>query len=371
MNEEKAKKRILSKIILVIITFFVGAAGMYLVVYFCPTKFIQTKNTNTTKFVKDVSITDTGIAEAVNKIYDAVVVVETYKSGTLIGSGTGFVYKSESNIGYILTNNHVISSGNKIYVTFTSGKRLEAEVLGSDSYADIAVLSINAFKDMKIASIGNSEDSKVGDTVFAVGAPLDSAYSWTVTRGILSGKDRMIEVDSTKTNSNTSDWVMSALQTDAAINTGNSGGPLCNANGEVIGITSLKLVSNGVEGMGFAIPIETAIKYGEKIINGEDIKRPYLGISMYNVSEVSTGLYDSDKVTTGVYVDAVESGSPADKAGMKKGDIITEVNGEDIKNVAYLKYNLYKYEVGEKISITVFRGNDKKSIEITLGENSN
>ena len=339
---------------------------MYAIIYFFPAEFVET--INTTKVVKDVKITDTGLSEAVNKIYDAVVVVETYTKETLTSSGTGFVYKTEDGKAYILTNNHVISGGTKIYVSFTDGKKIEAEVLGSDSYADIAVLSIDSFEGISVASIRSSSDSKVGDTVFAVGAPLDSAYSWTVTRGILSGKDRLIEVNSSQTNSSTSDWVMSVIQTDAAINSGNSGGPLANANGEVIGITSLKLVSSGVEGMGFAIPIETALDYAEKIVNKEEIKRPYLGISMYNVSEINTRYYNTDLTTTGIYVASIENDSPADKAGLKKGDIIIRINDTDVENVAYLKYNLYKYDIGEKVTMTIYRDDELKRIDITLGE---
>lgn len=365
----KHKNGIFLKIILVIFSIALGAVGMYLVVYFYPAKFIT--STSTTKIVKDVSITDTGLSEAVNKIYDAVVVVETYKNDTLFASGTGFVYKNENNKGYILTNNHVISSGTKINVVFTNGNKIEAEVIGSDTYADIAVLCIDAFEDMKVASLGSSENAKVGDTVFTVGAPLDSVYSWTVTRGILSGKDRLIEVNSSQTVSASSDWVMSALQTDAAINSGNSGGPLANANGEVIGITSLKLVKSGVEGMGFAIPIETALDYAEKFINKEEIKRPYLGVSMYNISEISTKYYNKEITTTGVYIAKVEKNSPADKAGLEEGDIIVKLNDIDIENVAYLKYNLYKYSIGEKVTLIIYRNEEKKKIEITLGESSN
>lgn len=370
-NTKKRDRKIFSKIILVLITFFLGAGGMYAVIYFFPTNFIETKNTNTTKVVKDVSITESGLSESVEKIYDAVVVVETYKGDTLIGSGTGFVYKKEDGKGYILTNNHVISGGNKVYVTFTSGKKLETEILGSDKYADIAVLSIEAFDDMQVASLGSSEDAKVGDTVFAVGAPLDSAYSWTVTRGILSGKNRLIEISSSNNTSAMSDWVMTAIQTDAAINSGNSGGPLANVNGEVIGITSMKLVSSGVEGMGFAIPIEIASHYAEKLEKGEEVIRPYLGIAMYNVSEMNNYLFsDSNDFTTGVYVDSVEADSPAASGGVKKKDIIIKLNDDEIKNVAYLKYNLYKYDVGDKVTLTVLRDGKEKKLEITLGKNS-
>ena len=370
MKEENKKRHILLKFIIVLVVFCLGVVGMYLLIHFYPNKFIQTKNIKTTKLVKDVSITDTGLAEPVDKIYDAVVVVETHKNGTLIGSGTGFVYKKSDKEAYILTNNHVIASGNKVYVTFTNEKKIEAEIIGSDTYADIAVLSIKPFDKMKVASIGSSKKARIGDTVFTVGAPLDSVYSWTVTRGILSGKDRMIEVDSTRSRGAISDWIMSALQTDAAINEGNSGGPLCNVNGEVIGITSLKLVSGSIEGMGFAIPIETAVDYADKMIKGDKIIRPYIGVSMYNVSELNPTYYDSDKVTAGVYIDSIEEGSPAAKAGLKRGDIIVKVNDADIKNIAYFKYNLYKYEVGEKVTLIIFRGDDKKKIEVTLGENS-
>ena len=369
--EEKNKSKILPKIILVIITFFAGAIGMYLVIYFYPTEFIETKNVNTTKVVKDVSITDTGLSEAVDKIYNAVVVVQTYKDDRLIGSGTGFVYKKDGTKAYILTNNHVIASGNKVSVTFTDGNTIETEIMGSDKYADIAVLRIETFEDLSVAKLGSSEDAKVGDTVFAVGAPLDSAYSWTVTRGILSGKNRLIEVNSSNNYSVTSDWVMTAIQTDTAINSGNSGGPLANANGEVIGITSMKLVSSGVEGMGFAIPIELATHYAEKLEKKEEVKRPYLGVSMYNVNEINTRYYDSEKVSNGVYIDMVENDSPADKAGLKKGDIIVKLNDDEIKNIAYLKYYLYKYDVGDQVKLTIYREDDKKTVELTLGENSN
>ena len=164
---------------------------------------------------------------------------------------------------------------------------------------------------------------------------------------------------------------MTAIQTDAAINSGNSGGPLANANGEVIGITSMKLVSSGVEGMGFAIPIELATHYAEKLEKKEEVKRPYLGVSMYNVSDINTRYYDSEKIKNGVYIDMVENDSPADKAGLEKGDIIVKLNDDEVTNIAYLKYYLYKYDVGDKVKLTVYRDDDKKTIELTLGENSN
>ena len=280
MNEEQNKQR--RSLVNYLIVFFVGCLAMYAVVYLFPTSVTK----NVTKLEKDVTVTDTGIADAVEKVYNAVVIVSTYKDDAYIASGTGFVYKKDGNKYYILTNHHVIDGGNKVTITFTDGKVVETKVVGSDQYSDIAVLSMESKDELTVASLGKNDNSRVGDTTFAVGAPLDSAYSWTVTRGILSGKDRLVEVS--LNNSRNNDYIMKVLQTDAAINSGNSGGPLCNSNGEVIGITSLKLVSSGVEGMGFAIPIEDATSKAEQIINGENVSYPYIGISMLDVAKVYT-----------------------------------------------------------------------------------
>ncbi len=364
MNEINNKKNIVSYIMVL----FIGALIMYAVVYFFPTSITE----NVTKLEKDVTVTDTGIADAVEKVYDSVVIVSTYKDNVYSASGTGFVYQKEDNKYYILTNHHVIDGGNKVTVTFTDGKVLETKVVGSDQYADIAVLSLETKEDVKIAPIGKSESTRVGDTAFAVGAPLDSAYSWTVTRGIVSGKDRMVEVSLDKSSQN--DYVMKVLQTDAAINSGNSGGPLCNSNGEVIGITSLKLVSSGVEGMGFAIPIENAIKKAEQIIKGETANYPYIGISMLDLSKAyySYQYYDLIKesnLSSGVIVVDVEKGSPASKAGLKSNDIITNINGEEVKNVAYLRYYLYQNNINDEIKLTIFRDGKKQDITVKLGTN--
>ena len=366
MNEERNKQR--KKIVYYLIAFFVGCLAMYAVVYFFPTTITE----SITKVEKDVTVTETGIADAVEKVYDAVVVVSTYKGETLSSSGTGFVYKKDSNKYYILTNHHVIDGGNKVTVTFTDGNILETTVVGSDQYADIAVLSLESTKDLTVASLGNSENSRVGDTAFAVGAPLDSAYSWTVTRGILSGKDRMVEVS--VSNSSSSDYVMKVLQTDAAINSGNSGGPLCNSNGEVIGITSLKLVSSGVEGMGFAIPIEFATNKAEQIIKGESSEYPYIGISMLDLTTVYNtykyySLIKESGLSSGVIVASVEKGSPASKAKLQANDIITKIDGNDVKNLAYLRYYLYQHNVGDKIKVTVYRDGSAKELSVTLGTN--
>ena len=313
------------------------------------------------KLEKSVTVTDTGIAYAVEKVYDSVVTIETYVNNRAYASGTGFVFKTEGDKAYILTNSHVISNSNRVKVTFTNNKQVTADVVGSDDYSDIAVLSVSKDDILLIAETGSSEDMKVGDTTFAVGAPIDSSiYSWSVTRGILSGKDRLVEVTS---SDNKSTYVMEVLQTDTAINSGNSGGPLCNSNGQVIGITNMKLASSQIEGIGFAIPIEEALKYAESIISGKQISRPYLGITIYD----ATNYYSN---TSGIYIEYVEQNSAADKAGLQKGDKILEVNGKEVSNSSYFKHELYKYDVGEQITIKVERNGKEKEIKITLGSNN-
>jgi len=359
-----------SRVILYIITIFIsiliGSIGMWAVAYFFPIEVGSV--TNITKLDKEVTVTDAGIADAVDKIIDAVVVVNTYSKNSHVSSGTGFVYKVEGKIAYILTNHHVVESGDVIKVVFTDGSEKTTKVVSSDQYADIAVLSLEADEILSVAPIGKSIETRVGDTVFAVGAPLNSIYSWTVTRGIVSGKDRLVEVS--VTGSGSSDWIMKVLQTDAAINSGNSGGPLANSNGEVIGINSLKLVSSGVEGMGFAIPIEDAIEYAEQLISGNGISRPYLGISMIDISDTrslrQTQIDIDSSITSGVVLTSIEKGSPAEIAGLKSGDVITKLNDVKITSVAMLRYELFKHEIGDKITISYVRGTSEKTTTVTL-----
>lgn len=302
---------------------------------------------------REVTITDQGIAEAVEKVYDAVVVVESYSRGKLYSTGTGFVYKTKEDTAYILTNHHVIESADEVKVVFTNNEKETVTVLGSDKYSDVAVLSVDKEDIISIAELGSSEDIKVGDTAFAVGAPLDSStYAWTVTRGIISGKDRVVE---------TSENVMKVLQTDTAINSGNSGGPLCNSNGQVIGITNMKLASSSIEGMGFAIPIETAIEMADQLMLGKDIERPYIGVEIGLARES----YYSEE--TYVYINKVEKNSPAAKAGLKAGDIILKVNDVETPTIVKFQHELYKYEIGKSVKITIERDDEERTLIIKLG----
>ena len=365
METKKSSKLILVIVFIVTIIFSVllGAGGLLVFFKFNP-EYIKDTVTNITKSEKEVTVTDTGIADAVEKIYDSVVVVQNYKSNRLYATGTGFFYSKEGNKYYILTNQHVISGGDKVKVVLTDGSVLDVKVEGGDKYADIAVLSLETDKEIVIAELGDNSKMRVGDTVFAIGAPLDSAvYSWSVTRGVLSGKDREVAVSTD--SSSISDWIMTVLQTDTAINSGNSGGPLCNSNGQVIGITNMKLASTGVEGMGFAIPIEEAITYADQLVRSGSISRPQLGVEMANASSYA-GYFGYDADLTGVVIANVVDGSAASKGGLKAGDVIIELADVKITSVAALRYQLYQHKPGETISIKYIRDGKEASTKVTL-----
>lgn len=357
-------------IILVLITSFIsGSLGAYFILS------TTTKNTTTTSggiTTSKAVLTETNsISNSVKKVYDTVVVVEVYdKNDNVISTGTGFVYKKLDGKAYLMTNNHVISSGGDIKVLFTDGNKLDAEVVGSDTYSDIAVLSIKNSDKIETAILGESSKSKVGDTVFTVGSPEGSDYAGTVTKGIISAKDRLVAV--ALENNQTTDYYMQVLQTDAAINPGNSGGPICNINGEVIGITNMKLVDDTVEGMGFAIPIEEALKVVEILEKDGKITRPKLGISVSTADNkyqiyYQYGILIPNDIEEGIIVVSIEKNSSAEKAGIKKGDIITKLAGTKTNNLADFRYELYKHNPNEEIEVTYIREGIEQTTKITLG----
>ena len=357
-------------IILVLITSLIsGSLGAYFILS------TTTKNTTTTSggiTTSKAVLTETNsISNSVKKIYDTVVVVEVYdKNDNVISTGTGFVYKKLDGKAYLMTNNHVISKGEIIKVLFTNGTELDAEIVGSDTYSDIAVLSIKNSDKIETAILGESSKSKVGDTVFTVGSPEGSDYAGTVTKGIISAKDRLVAV--ALENNQTTDYYMQVLQTDAAINPGNSGGPICNINGEVIGITNMKLVDDTVEGMGFAIPIEEALKVVEILERDGKITRPKLGISVSTADNkyqiyYQYGILIPNDITEGIIVVSIEKNSSAEKAGIKKGDIITKLAGTKTNNLADFRYELYKHNPHEEIDVTYIREGIEQTTKITLG----
>lgn len=376
MEEDKKSKKGLSVAIIVGIIVLVLVAVGDIVVNYVPLKEIFSKNV---KYVteKEVTVTDKGISDAVSKLYDASVIVEVGTSeDKLSGWGSGFVYKTDDKYGYIFTNHHVVDGAKSIKIVLSNETEVNGELVGSDEYADVAVVKIPKDKVIAVAEIGKSEDVLVGDTIFAIGTPVSLEYSFTVTRGILSGKNRMVEMSSSAKKSyygqSGDSWYMNLLQIDASINSGNSGGPLANSNGEVIGITNSKLSSSSlsgasIENMGFAIPIEDALSVAEYLENNGKVTRPVLGVTMTSVEGAEyNGVKISDSITSGAVITDVSSGSTADAAKLKKGDVIIKLDDYKIKDYKYLKYYLYRYRVGDKVKITYIRDGKEKTVEVTL-----
>lgn len=367
INESKSKQKenfFVSKIFLTICSFVVGAGLM-----FC---FIAITNSNnilvrkvTSENVKTTTVEEiSDLKNAISNVYEAAVYIEVTGNRTS-SSGSGFVYKTDDNYGYILTNYHVIDGGKKYVVTFSDGTDTEASLVSGDEYYDIAVLKINKDKVKKVATLGDSSNLELGDTVFTVGAPLGKEYMGTITKGIVSGINRMVSVSN--------NYLMEVIQTDASINSGNSGGPICNIKGEVIGITSSKLVGSGVEGMGFAIPINTVNEIITNIESGTTLERPYLGVQLVDLTNTFALQYYyniriSSDVEFGAVLSFVEEDMPAAKAGLKVGDVIIEVDGNKVNDVSHFKYELYKKKVGDKIKVKYYRENKMGETTVQLTE---
>lgn len=352
-------------ILTVVICLFVGCfSGIYIYEkHFKNEEKTITEVTN--KVISEVSVTENDtIQPGIEKIYDSVYYIASYRNNSLQSSGTGFVYKKDDDYGYIITNHHVISRATSVKVIDTNGKTIDAKVLGSDEYSDIAVLKIDASEVLQVCEVGDSTELSLGDTLFTVGSPLGIEYIGSVTKGILSGKAREVEVDLTSGGS----FIMEVIQTDAAISPGNSGGPLCNVNGEVIGVNSLKIVDDDVEGMGFAIPIEIVMGLVGRLETGEEIIRPYLGVELAEITDEwnlhNKGIEVPKGIDHGVVLTYVVEDTPANVSGLKEGDILLEVDGVKIKNVAHFRYLLYKYEVGETAEMKYYRDGKEKIVKV-------
>ena len=328
---------------------------------------------------KAVSVEDysnTSIAVA-NKVLPSVVgITVTYSvnspyysyygmsEGTAKATGSGVVITDD---GYILTNNHVVSSSSsssyyqvskatKITVTlYNDTTEYEAKLVGSDEQTDLAVLKIEK-TGLTAAELGDSSKVQVGEFAMAIGNPLNMAS--TVTTGVISATNRTITSDNV---------TYKVIQTDAAINSGNSGGALINADGKVIGINTLKLSGSGVEGIGFAIPINDTIDVYKQLIENGKVARPYIGMSGRDISEEVAKKNNLPK--TGVYVVSVEEFSAAEKAGIKAGDLIVAFDGEDVTTMDKLNELKNKHNIGDEVKIKLIRNGEEKEVSITLGEN--
>lgn len=325
------------------------------------------KNTTVENVNYDVKSSTTDVIEKVNS---SVVGVLVYANGTASGSGSGVVYRVDGKTAYIITNAHVVSGATDVQVVFSNKESVNATIVGSDTYSDIAVLKLTADFDMTAIKCGDSSLLDQGETVLAIGSPLGIEYAGTVTQGIVSGIDRTVSVD--LNDDGQEDWDMNVIQTDAAINPGNSGGALVNMAGELVGITSMKLSNTSVEGMGFALPINDVITSVEQIIENGKVTRPQIGISGVSLSGYSSYQLRYYRINTdltdGIYVSRVTSGGAASKAGIQEGDIIVKFDGKEVTTYKSFLTELYSKEPGDKVSVVVNRNGTEKTIEVTLGE---
>ena len=284
---------------------------------------------------------------------------ETVEAGT----GSGVIWKKENGKAYIITNNHVIEGATRVEISLYNGKKTTAEVVGADALTDLAVLTIEDSYVNQTLTFGDSNSIRPGDSVLAIGNPLGLDFSRSVTQGIVSATNRSMTV-----NTSDGEWEVNVIQTDAAINPGNSGGALINSNGEVIGINSMKISESGVEGLGFAIPSNEVIPIVNELIKNGEITRPHLGVSLANVNELPQYYMQNipDLAENGVMVTGVENNSAAAQAGFQQQDIIVAIDGVEVSTSAELRKQLYKKEMGDKVSFTVYRGTDKKTLTATL-----
>lgn len=286
-------------------------------------------------------------------------------------SGSGIIVGKDENELLIATNNHVVSGTDQITVTFIDGTEVEAVTKGTDATADLAVVTVDiskmeesALNQIKVAKLGNSDEVKVGEMAVAIGNAL--GYGQSVTVGYISAKDREVEVSDGYTYK-----TMVLLQTDAAINPGNSGGALLNVDGEVIGINTVKFSNTMVEGMGYAIPISRAIPILNELESREILaegEQGYLGVYPVDVTEDVSATFN---MPIGVFLSSVEAGGPADKAGLKKGDIITFINEVEITSSTQLRELVSSIKAGTEIEVTFMRGSDgsyqEQKMKVELG----
>lgn len=269
------------------------------------------------------------------------------------GWGSGVIFRND---GYIVTNNHVISDSQELIVSLADGRTFNGKLVGADELTDIAVVKIDA-KDLPTAKFGNSDDIMVGETAIAIGNPMGLEYSGSVTVGVISALNRTVSTND----------VVSFLQTDAAINQGNSGGGLFNADGELIGIPSVKIVRNGFEGMAFAIPINTVKIVVDDLVEKGYVARPYLGITPFDKPTAARYGY-SLSIDKGVYVFQVALGSAADRAGLQRDDVILSINGREVNSVSEIRAEINSHKVGDTIKVTYVRDRTSHTVDVVLQE---
>ena len=393
-------KKILKPLSVILVGFIGGVAGTLLILNMAGISINNVSSSSTKTTTSKVSYSNTNdTTKAVEKVREAVVSVINYQSNSssndlymqmfggnldnntnngsdsdlsIASEGSGVVYKKDGNSAYVVTNNHVVDGASQIEIMLSDGTKVVGELVGTDTYSDIAVVKIASDKVTTVAEFADSDKVTVGETAIAIGSPLGTDYANSVTQGIVSSLSRKV----TMTNDEGDTISTNAIQTDAAINPGNSGGALINIEGQVSGINSSKISStsdsgsgNSVEGMGFAIPANDVVKIINQLEANGKVIRPALGITMANLSDLSTTtisrLNIPTSVTSGIVVASVQSGMPAEGT-LKKYDVITAIDDKDVSSTTDLQSVLYGHSTGDSIKVTFYRGTDKKTETIKL-----
>ena len=387
-NLKTSSKKWGQLLVVILISFFSGVLGTFTTLQLSQK---QNSGTTTTTTVSKTAVkNENSTTQAVDKVKDAVVSVITYSSNSqnsLLGpdetdtdtnaeqvysEGSGVIYKKEGDTAYLVTNTHVINGAKKVDIRLADGTKVPGEIVGSDTYSDIAVVKIAADKVTTVAEFGDSSQLTVGETAIAIGSPLGSEYANTVTQGIVSSLNRNVSLKSEDGQAISTN----AIQTDTAINPGNSGGPLINIQGQVIGITSSKIASNGgtsVEGLGFAIPANDVINIIKQLEKDGKVTRPALGIHMVNLSNLSTTDLQKLKlpgnVTSGVAVRSVQKNMPAN-GHLQQYDVITKIDDKAISSTTELQSALYSHSIGDSMTVTYYRDGKEETTTIKLDKST-
>ena len=387
-NLKTSSKKWGQLLLVILISFFSGVLGTFTTLQLSQK---QNSGTTTTTTVSKTAVkNENSTTQAVDKVKDAVVSVITYSSNSqnsLIASdetdtdtnaeqvfseGSGVIYKKEGDTAYIVTNTHVINGAKKVDIRLADGTKVPGDIVGSDTYSDIAVVKITADKVTTVAEFGDSNQLTVGEIAIAIGSPLGSEYANTVTQGIVSSLNRNVSLKSEDGQAISTN----AIQTDTAINPGNSGGPLINIQGQVIGITSSKIASNGgtsVEGLGFAIPANDVINIIKQLEKDGKVTRPALGIHMVNLSNLNTTDLQKLKlpgnVTSGVAVRSVQKNMPAN-GHLQQYDVITKIDDKAISSTTELQSALYSHSIGDEMTVTYYRNGKEETTKIKLDKST-
>ena len=383
-NTSTVSKKILLLFVVLIVGFIGGSLGNY-ATSLINSKLLRTTthpNSSSNTTIKTSYKNSTDISEAVKKIQNAVVSVITYANSStsilndessenesqIASEGSGVIYKKDGKSAYLVTNTHVLNGSTNVDILLTDGTKVPGEVVGSDVFSDISVVKISSEKVTDVAEFGDSGSLTVGETAIAIGSPLGTEYANSVTQGIISSLGRNVTLQS----ENGENISTTALQTDAAINPGNSGGPLINIQGQVIGITSSKISTNGqtsVEGMGFAIPSNDVVNIINQLEKNGTVTRPALGIQMMDLSNLTTSDFSKlnlpTSVKSGILVRSVQQGMPAD-GKLQKNDVITKVDNTDVESTSDLQSALYKHSIGDEVEITYYRDGKSQTVKIKL-----